>query len=404
MTPRQSVYSVSEITREIKIALEQSFPSVWVEGEVSNVKRHTSGQLYFSLKDPESQIACVMWKGRNEHLHFLLQDGMKVLIFGDVTVYERQGKYQLDVVRIHPSGLGALQQAFEALKQRLDQEGLFRPEHKKPLPLFPERIGVVTSPSGAALKDIASVVRRRFPSVELVVRPVSVQGETAAQEIAEAIREFNAYGKVDVLIVGRGGGSMEDLWAFNEEIVARAVYDSRIPVVSAVGHEIDFSICDFVADVRAPTPSASAELVVRDKGELLGVLRQAGQRMARSLSERLKRSWERLNTLERSYAFRRPLDRIREFRQRTDEWAKRLDIQTLQGVETRAADVRRMREKMGALSPEAVLGRGYSITMKVADGRIVSQSTDVRIEEIVRIRLSQGSVKGQIQEIEDLEP
>ena len=197
---------------------------------------------------------------------------------------------------------------------------------------------------------------------------------------------------------------MEDLWAFNEEIVARAVYDSRIPVVSAVGHEIDFSICDFVADVRAPTPSASAELVVRDKGELLGVLRQAGQRMARSLSERLKRSWERLNTLERSYAFRRPLDRIREFRQRTDEWAKRLDIQTLQGVETRAADVRRMREKMGALSPEAVLGRGYSITMKVADGRIVSQSTDVRIEEIVRIRLSQGSVKGQIQEIEDLEP
>ncbi|HEX9934313.1 MAG TPA: exodeoxyribonuclease VII large subunit, partial [bacterium] len=233
------VYTVAEITREIRFHLEPRFTALWIEGEISNCKRHTSGHLYFSLKDAEAQISCVMWKGRNQGLLFRPEDGMKVLAFGNVTVYERQGKYQLDVAALRPSGMGELQLAFEALKRKLADEGLFDPDRKKPIPAFPETVGIVTSSTGAALHDIVSIASRRFPSVQLILRPVKVQGDGAAEDIAQAVREFNVFNRVDVLIVGRGGGSLEDLWAFNEEAVARAVAASRIPVVSAVGHEID---------------------------------------------------------------------------------------------------------------------------------------------------------------------
>ncbi|HFE62791.1 MAG TPA: exodeoxyribonuclease VII large subunit, partial [Caldithrix sp.] len=245
------VYTVSDLTREIKQVLESSFPRLWVEGEISNLKRHSSGHLYFTLKDSNSQLNCAMWRFRVGQLLFQPQDGMKVLVEGDVQVYERGGYYQLIVNQIQPAGIGDLQLAFEQLKKKLHAEGLFDESHKKRLPQFPERIGVVTSPTGAAIRDIVSVVSRRFPGVQLIINPVRVQGETAKEEIAQAIREFNEYGKVDVLIVGRGGGSLEDLWAFNEEVVARAIFDSKIPVISAVGHEIDYSISDFVADRRA---------------------------------------------------------------------------------------------------------------------------------------------------------
>lgn len=250
--------SVTDATRMIKTLLETTLPMMWIEGEISNFTHHSSGHMYFSLKDPTSQISCVMWKGRNRSMHFRPQDGMKVLVNGRVTVYERRGNYQLDVWQMLPGGVGALQQAFEQLKIRLSEEGLFDEKYKRPLPKYPRRIGIVTSPTGAAIRDLHSVLSRRWPSAELILRPALVQGTGAAEDIARAIEEFNEYGEVDVLIVGRGGGSLEDLWAFNEEVVARAIFHSKLPIISAVGHEIDFTIADFVADLRAATPSAAA--------------------------------------------------------------------------------------------------------------------------------------------------
>jgi len=395
------VYTVSEVTREIKLTLEEEFPPMWVEGEISNLKQHSSGHLYFSLKDEEAQISCVMWRGRNQYLLFQPQDGMKVLVLGNVTVYERQGRYQLDVLQIRPAGIGELQMAFEAMKKRLEEEGLFRPEYKKPLPTFPERIGVVTSPTGAAIQDIVSVIGRRFPSVQVILRPVRVQGEGAAQEVAEAIEEFNEYGRVDILIVGRGGGSLEDLWAFNDERVARAIFQSKIPIISAVGHEVDFSISDFVADVRAPTPSAAAELVVRERQELLQTLLHWKGRFVRTLEEGISRYGERINALERSYGFRWPIDRIREYRLRLDEVSKNLEAVFFQHVEVLKSHVLRLEGNLQALSPEDVLRRGYSITTRVRDDRVVTRSSDVKTDESVRIRFHRGAVRSLIEEIEE---
>ncbi len=249
------IYTVSSLTHEIKMLLETSFPRLWVEGEISNYKAHSSGHIYFTLKDENAQIRCAMWRFKAGELLFRLEDGLKVIVEADIQVYEKSGNYQLIVQQLQPAGIGALQLAFEQLKQRLRAEGLFDEAHKKPLPTFPERVGVITSPTGAAIRDIISVVHRRFPAVQLILYPVRVQGEGAAEEIVHAIKDFNEFKEVDVLIVGRGGGSLEDLWAFNEEKVARAIYASRIPVVSAVGHEVDFSISDFVADRRAATPT-----------------------------------------------------------------------------------------------------------------------------------------------------
>jgi exodeoxyribonuclease VII large subunit len=394
------VYSVTEITREIKIHLENRFPELWVEGEISNFKKHSSGHLYFSLKDQEAQISCVMWRGRNTSLLFQPQDGMKIIAFGDVTVYERQGKYQLDVATLRPSGLGDLQLAFEALKKKLEAEGLFDPEHKSSLPVFPERIGIVTSPTGAAIQDIVSIISRRFPAVQMILRPVKVQGEGAAEDIAEAIQEFNDYGDVDVLIVGRGGGSMEDLWAFNEEAVARAVFASHIPVVSAVGHEIDFSICDFTADLRAPTPSGAAELVVPDREELTQTLAHWRNRMVRLLHERLRRYVERIDFFQRSYAFKRPRDLIREKRLELDDLFRRCEMFTDRKIQSLKADQNKTREKLLALNPEAVLQRGYSITTRSRDGKLVFRSDELKENENVRIRFSKGSVRGRVEAVE----
>ena len=262
------VLTVTELTAGIKTLLEEAFPYVTVSGEISNYKRHSSGHAYFSLKDDRSQLRCVMWRSANRKLTFEPEDGMEVLARGALSVYDVQGQYQLVARQLKPVGAGALQAAFERLKARLEKEGLFREEHKQALPSFPERVGVVTSGSGAAIRDIIQVLRRRAPWVSIILRPAPVQGEGAAAEIAAAIEEMNDYGAVDVLIVGRGGGSAEDLWAFNEEAVVRAVFQSRIPVVSAVGHETDYTLTDFAADLRAPTPSGAAEIVVRDLREL----------------------------------------------------------------------------------------------------------------------------------------
>ncbi len=269
----QNIFSVTDLTRKIKGTLEEGFSRIAVQGELSNFKHHSSGHLYFTLKDEHAQIQCVMWRSRVPALSVTPQDGMKMIARGNVTVYEVRGNYQLDVASLQLLGAGELQIAFERLKQKLAAEGLFDQDHKKPLPQFPQRIGIVTSPTGAAIQDIINIINRRFPSTELILCPVKVQGIGAAEEIASAIDDFNNFGAVDVILVGRGGGSLEDLWAFNEEIVARSIYHSSIPVVSAVGHEIDFTIADFVADLRAPTPSAAAELIVPDRREIIEIVR-----------------------------------------------------------------------------------------------------------------------------------
>ncbi|MEE9165043.1 MAG: exodeoxyribonuclease VII large subunit, partial [Nitrospinota bacterium] len=263
--PERQVYTVTEITRAIKFSLETEFPRVWIEGEISNLRIPSSGHMYLTIKDEESQIKVVMFRSGKSQLKFGPKDGDQVIVKGKITVYEPRGEYQIVIDYMEPKGIGALQLAFQQLKEKLSKEGLFDEELKKSLPLLPQKIGIITSPTGAAVRDILNIIDRRFPNVHILIAPVKVQGEGAAQEIAAAVKDLNKIKGVDVIIVGRGGGSIEDLWAFNEEVVARAIFESEIPVISAVGHEIDFTISDFVADLRAPTPSAAAELVVRDK-------------------------------------------------------------------------------------------------------------------------------------------
>src|SRR5216110_203806 len=286
------VLTVSELTRSIRGTLETKFGAVWVQGEVSNYKLHPSGHQYFTLKDARAQIACVIFRNTMAPLRQPLADGAHVQVYGNVSVFEARGQYQLSVQIIQPRGLGVLQAKFEALKRKLDDEGLFDPARKRPLPKFPKRIGIVTSPSGAAIRDMLNVLRRRAPWLQILINPVRVQGTGAAQEIAVAIRELakpnENFAPVELIVVTRGGGSMEDLWEFNEEIVARAVFHSPVPIVSAVGHEIDFTICDFVADLRAPTPSAAAELIVRDVIDLVRDLEGCTRRLGRELLNRMR--------------------------------------------------------------------------------------------------------------------
>jgi exodeoxyribonuclease VII large subunit len=395
------VYTVKEITHFIKLSLEEKFSQIWIEGEISNLKWHTSGHLYFSLKDKETQIACVMWRGKNQNLPFQPQDGMKILVFGNITVYERQGRYQIDVQRIQPVGVGELQLAFEDLKKHLNTEGLFSAEHKKFLPEFPKHIGIVTSESGAAIKDIVSIITRRFPSSVLILKPVRVQGIGAAEDIVEAIQDLNAYGRIDVIIVGRGGGAIEDLWAFNEEIVARAIFHSRIPVISAVGHEIDFFISDFVADVRAATPSAAAELVVRDKAELLQSIIQWQERMKRSIQNLIDTNREKIAGIEKSYAFRFPINRIQEFQQRIDDIWRHLEIAMSRQFDKLKMSLNQLNRELHTLNPDAVLKRGYSITSRLSDNKIIHCSLELKENEKIRTRLYKGSVKSVVEKIDE---
>ncbi|MDZ7261948.1 MAG: exodeoxyribonuclease VII large subunit [candidate division KSB1 bacterium] len=400
LEPERYVYTVSGITREIKLLLETTIPVVWVQGEVSNFKRHSSGHLYFSLKDEGAQIPCVMWRTRNLGLYFTPQDGMKVLVQARVTVYEKRGYYQLDVLQIQPAGVGELQLAFEQLKQRLKAEGLFDPQYKKALPRYPERIGIVTSPTGAAIRDLVTILHRRFPALEIILKPVRVQGEGAAQEIAQAIDEFNEYGQVDLLIVGRGGGSLEDLWAFNEEIVARAVFRSKIPIISAVGHEVDFSICDFVADLRAPTPSAAAELAVPDRTEISQKIYYLMTKAYRHISERIAYHREKLRNIERSYSFRRPADLIHQYVQRLDELSRGLEMALSHRLELARETLNALSKRLQSLGPRSVLQRGYSICYKARDHTIVRNARELEINENIEVKFYQGRIQGVVNEVE----
>ncbi len=391
----RTVLTVSDITRRIKQSLETSFPRIWIQGEISNFKQHTSGHLYFTLKDEGAQISAVVWRSRVAALPLLPEDGMKVIARGSITVYPPRGNYQIDCDQIQPVGVGELQLAFERLKKKLADEGLFDPAHKKPIPEYPERIGVVTSVTGAALHDIRSVLARRFPAVGLVVIPVRVQGAGAAEEIASAIADMNEYGEVDVLIVGRGGGSLEDLWPFNEEIVARAIYRSTIPVISAVGHEIDFSIADFVADLRAPTPSAAAELAVKDRSELIEVVRNMWYTIRRAVEDQVGTLRDSVKSLAVSHALNRPKDLLRESSQRADELERGLVTAFTHSLTMARERHHSLHSRLQALSPPAVLARGYTIVRKAGD--VVTSARNLASGDPATIQFHDGEVKTRVE-------
>ena len=396
------IYTVQELTREIRNLIETAFPGIWVEGEISGFKHHHSGHMYFNLKDGESVIKAVFFSRFNRGLKFELKDGQQVLCFGKISVYEARGDYQIYIERIEPKGLGALQLALIQLKERLAKEGLFDVARKRPIPRFPQTVGVITSPTGAAIRDILHVVNRRFRGTNVLIHPVRVQGDGAAEEIARAIEGMNQQAEIDVLIVGRGGGSLEDLWAFNEEIVARAVFGSRIPIISAVGHEIDWTICDLVADLRAATPSAAAELVVQNREELEIRLNDFATRLKNSMRGLADEKKQALKTLQESYAFKQPLHLINQFSQRLDEMMRQLQNYLKNLVREKDQAFRSSVARLESLSPLAILQRGYSLTFD-SEGSLVKESRKLKVGETLLTRLFKGKVYSKVEKIEKSE-
>lgn len=392
--PKRKAYSVTQLNREIRVRLEEDYGAVWLEGEISNFKKHTSGHMYLSLKDDKSQISAVFFARDNMSARFQIKDGLKVLVFGRVSLYEARGQFQFYIQQMEPLGLGALQLAFNQLKEKLQKEGLFDAARKKPIPVLPRRVGVVTSPTGAAIRDILNVVNRRFQGTEVLIYPVRVQGEGSAEEIAGAIRDLNAGMCVDVMIVGRGGGSLEDLWAFNEEVVARAVYDSRIPVISAVGHEVDWTICDAVADLRAPTPSAAAELVVRNREELDRQLRQCRSRLAQAASNRLRVLNKNLEALRGSYALRQPVHRLEQYAMMLDERVRRLQGAVRNLTAEKAKGFGHAAGRLHAMSPLNVLSRGYAVPCH--KGKVIRSAAELKIGDSLEIRFREGRAETQV--------
>ena len=435
--PERDIYSVSRLNQEARLLLEQGFPRIWLEGELSNVSRPSSGHLYFTLKDARAQIRAAMFRSRNQAIRFRPEEGLQVLVRGRISLYEPRGDYQLIVDQMEEAGDGALRRAFEELKRKLDAEGLFDAARKQPLPTLPSRIGVITSPSGAAVRDVISVLRRRFPAIPVLIYPVPVQGKEAGGEIANAIRLASRRAECDVLILTRGGGSLEDLWPFNEEVVARAIHDCRVPLVSAVGHEIDFTIADFVADRRAATPSAAAELVVPDQLEWLARLTQLSARLENRLRQLLSDDQRRMAWLEQRLQQLHPGQYLRQQAQRLDELEQRARLlieikfnrlqyslkelneelqrhsptQLLGRLQLQQdllaqrlgtavlgllAEKRRRLElacrSLDTISPLATLQRGYAIVSQLPERRILRQATSVKAGDRVEARLAEGTL------------
>lgn len=389
-------FSVSEITDIIRDLLEAGLPQVMVTGEISNFTHHSSGHMYFSLKDENATLRTVMFRGMNQYLQFKPKNGMKVIAYGDISVYPPHGSYQLNVKQMFAQGMGDLQRAFEQLKQKLYDEGLFEPTAKKTLPPFPRVIGVITSPTGAAVRDIIHVIRRRAAGVQLILRPVRVQGEGAALEIARAIGECNQYGQMDVLIVGRGGGSLEDLWAFNEEVVARAIYQSEIPIISAVGHEIDFTISDFVADVRAPTPSAAAEIVVPNSDEVVAYLENVQSQLQNRIQHKLKSSLQRLNQIQKHPILKRPQQYIHVKSQKLDDLTASFQRITRYQFEQKNTKFKYLVKIINSVNPLTILTRGYSVVRKLPEQQIICRSDDLQIKDMVHIQFGEGEAECQV--------
>ncbi|KPK42115.1 MAG: exodeoxyribonuclease VII large subunit [Omnitrophica WOR_2 bacterium SM23_29] len=393
------IYSVTQLTREIKVILEGSFPGVWVEGEISNYNLHSSGHIYFDLKDAESVLHCAFFRNVNQNIKFELKDGLKAICFGRVSVYDRRGQYQLYIDKIEPKGIGELQLAFEQLKQRLEKQGLFDSAHKVPIPILPSRIGIATSPTGAVIRDMLHILRRRFKDLEILIYPVKVQGDTAAQEIAMAVEDFNRLRNVDVLILARGGGSLEDLWAFNEEILARAIYNSEIPIISAVGHEVDYTISDFVADLRAPTPSAAAELVVAKKEEFIERIEGFLIRLKSSLDNAVSILENRLRDLLESPAFKYPFEKIELYEQRLDDLTKSMDRNISHTIDIKSEKFNTVIGKLEVLSPLSVLTRGYSITLHLPKGDVLKDTKGLKRGDKIETRLLKGRVISEVKEV-----
>ncbi|HEY7253533.1 MAG TPA: exodeoxyribonuclease VII large subunit [Methylomirabilota bacterium] len=440
------VCTVSELVMRIKETLEDRFPAVWVEGEISNLRTPSSGHAYFTLKDDAAQLRCVLFRSRGRRVAFQPEDGMQVLAFGGLDVYAARGEYQLIVELLEPKGVGALQLAFEQLKRKLEAEGLFEAGRKRALPPFPRTIGIVTSPTGAAIRDMLHVIDRRFADLRVLITPVRVQGEEASGEIVRALRDLQEVPDLDVVIVGRGGGSIEDLWAFNDERVARAISGCRVPVISAVGHETDFTIADFVADLRAPTPSAAAEVVVREKLHVVRALGETYEALKQAMAFRLRRERERLDGLGRRRVLTDAARALRDLHRRLDELTTRLALgarhQRRSGVHRlslarnalrslnpvariangtvvlsqlrgRLASAGAYRVKIArhrfdaavgqldSLSPLAVLGRGYSLTRLLPSGAIVRSAAQTRPGDAIEILLRQGALDARVERLKE---
>ncbi|HHW66744.1 exodeoxyribonuclease VII large subunit [Defluviitalea raffinosedens] len=399
------VFTVSDINKYIKALIDMDYilNNIWVQGEISNFKRHTSGHMYFTLKDQNSAISCIMFRSSVYSLNFEPKNGIHVMVQGAVSVYERSGQYQIYVNKMEREGIGALYEAFEKLKKDLEAEGLFEKEHKRPIPPFPRCIGIVTSPTGAAIKDIIQISKRRNPNIDLVIYPVLVQGEEAPKSIAEAIKAMNEWGQADVLIVGRGGGSIEDLWAFNEEVVARAIYESKIPIISAVGHETDFTIADFVADLRAPTPSAAAELAVPSRIEYISKVSNIVRSLNQLIDRRISLYSNRLLGMQNRVIFKKPMELIYRRQQDLDDLEQALHKNINNKLRTYKTHLIHTINTLETLSPLNTLTRGYSIIMD-HHGQTISSVKDVKINEDVNIRVKDGfiqaCVKGTRKEVE----
>ena len=423
MEATRKVFSVGELTEQIRRLLEKQIGQVWVSGEITNFRAQSSGHVYFTLKDASAQIACVLFRGETIPHRELISDGQKILLQGDLSVYEPRGQYQLIVRAVELQGVGALQIAFEKLKQKLAAEGLFAPERKRPLPKYPQRIGLVTSPTGAAIRDVLHVVQRRNPGLEIILAPARVQGDGAAKEIAGAIRLLNEFGagNLDLILITRGGGSLEDLWAFNEEIVARAIFESAIPVVSAIGHETDFTIADFVADLRAATPSAAAEIITEGVFSSCKFLEQCGERIRQLLTrqltskqfllahnaDRLVRSHPRrkfLNWQQRLDDLQMDLTRCLKHHARHSQiilqnLSERLyRIRPSHSLKQRREQLRQLERRLGALGPQQVLSRGYSITMDATTGKIMKDARQAKAGQKLRTRLKTGEITSKVVE------
>ncbi|MCX7923259.1 MAG: exodeoxyribonuclease VII large subunit [Clostridia bacterium] len=398
----QYVLSVTEINRYIKeiISRDLVLSNLWVKGEISNYKYHYSGHMYFTIKDESSLLKCVMFKTHASTIKFSPENGMKVIIKGYVSVFERDGQYQLYAEEMQPDGIGSLQLAYEQLKQRLHSEGLFDVKAKKKLPYLPRTIGVVTSPTGAVIRDIINIISRRFSTVELKIFPVAVQGELAPRQVARAIRRFNELNSVEVIIIARGGGSLEELWAFNEEIVARSIFESEIPVISAVGHETDFTIADFVADVRAPTPSAAAEIVLPEKAVVEYKLMNLKSRLRNSLNKNVSDNKAKLVRLMASSVFRQPLDRVYQGRMRLDILHKYLFRAFQSKQDNERAKISLLTGKLDSLSPLKILTRGYSVAKKL-DGLVIKSVNEVKNGDKIEVRMRDGKINCTVNDIEE---
>jgi len=381
--------SITQLNQLAKNVLQTSIGAVWVQGEISNFMAASSGHWYFSLKDAQAQVRCAMFAGKNRSLGFVPKNGTQVFVRGQVSLYEGRGEFQLIADSMEDQGAGKLRQAFEALKQKLSAEGFFNPERKRSLPVFPKQVGVVTSPTGAAIRDVISVLKRRSPNLPIIIYPTAVQGVEAPPQIVRAIQLANARKECDVLIVGRGGGSVEDLWSFNEEIVSRAIAASEIPIISAVGHEIDFTIADFVADIRAPTPSAAAEMVVLDTESLLSDLNNKALRLHKRIAHILSDAEMKLDHLKKR--LKHPRESLERYAQMVDEWDQRIKRAMQRCLETTQMRFAHISKTLHHLSPLSTLDRGYAIVQSSKQG-VIAHVDDTALQEFIQICLSDGTL------------